>query len=80
MTDPTIQERNTVLGLRLFFLYAIFYLAFVLVNAFAPTWGEWQTVGGLNLAVLWGFVLIGLAFVMALIYGILCGRQNGSQR
>ncbi len=79
MTSPTIQDRNTRLGLWLFLFYAAFYLAFVLVNAFAPTLGELQTVGGLNLAVLWGFVLIGLAFVMALLYGFLCARGTGGE-
>lgn len=72
MSDPALQARNLRLGLRLFALYALFYLAFVLVNAFAPTWGEWQVVGGLNLAVGWGFVLIILAFVLAALYGWMC--------
>ena len=79
VTDTTPDDRNTRLGLRLFLFYALFYLAFVLVNAFAPTVGERPSIGGLNLAVLWGFVLIGLAFVMALIYGLLCGRQPGGR-
>lgn len=80
MTDPTIQQRNTRLGLRLFLFYALFYLAFVLVNAFAPQMGEWQLVGGLNLAVLWGFALIVLAFVLAFIYGIACTPETGDKR
>ena len=79
MTDPTIQIRNNRLGLRLFLLYGLFYLAFVLVTAFAPQLGEWQVVGGLNLAVLWGFALIGLAFVLALIYGMACKTETGDK-
>lgn len=79
MIDPSIQNRNTRLGLRLFLFYALFYLAFVLVNAFAPQLGERQVVGGLNLAVLWGFALIGLAFVLALIYGMACTPETGGK-
>ena len=80
MTEPTIQDRNTRLGLRLFVFYALFYLAFVLVNAFAPQAGEWQVVGGLNLAVVWGFALFGLAFVLALFYGLSCTPETGDKR
>lgn len=79
MTDPTIQYRNNRLGLRLFALYGLFYLAFVLVNAFAPQLGDLRVVGGLNLAVLWGFALIGLAFVLALIYGLACKSETGDR-
>lgn len=79
MTDPTIQNRNSRLGLRLFLLYGLFYLTFVLVTAFAPQLGEWQVVGGLNLAVLWGFALIVLAFVLALIYGMACTPETGDK-
>jgi uncharacterized membrane protein (DUF485 family) len=80
VTESMIRDRNTRLGLRLFVLYGLFYLAFVLVNAFAPTWGEWKVVAGLNLAVTWGFALIVFAFVLALIYGVLCSRGAGNIR
>ncbi len=79
MTVSEIQERNSRLGIRLFAFYSVFYLAFVLVNAFATELGEWKVVGGLNLAVLWGFALIGLAFVLALVYGVLCTNENESE-
>ena len=59
----------------MFLLYAVFYLAFVLVNAFAPETGERKVVGGLNLSVLWGFALIGVAFLLAMIYGAVCNRD-----
>jgi len=66
---------QTILGLRLFAIYTVFYASFVLVNAFAPEWSEVEIIGGLNLALLWGFALIGAAFVLAMIYGILCGKM-----
>lgn len=58
------------LGLTLFFLYAVFYFGFVLVNAFAATWAEWKPIAGLNLAILWGFALIAVACILSLIYGL----------
>ncbi|HBE70054.1 MAG TPA: DUF485 domain-containing protein [Planctomycetaceae bacterium] len=58
------------LGLTLFFLYAAFYAGFVLVNAFFVPWAEWQPIQGLNLAVLWGFSLIVVALILAVIYGL----------
>ncbi|MEO8268479.1 MAG: DUF485 domain-containing protein [Aureliella sp.] len=77
--NPSVQDRNTRLGLRLFLFYALFYLAFVLVNAFAPQLSEWQLPGGLNLAVTWGFTLIGLAIVLAMFYGMACTSETGDK-
>ncbi len=76
MPSSSIRDRNTRLGLQLFAFYALFYLAFVLVNAFAPQWGEWLIWGGLNLAVVWGLALIVLAFLLALVYGLLCADER----
>ena len=72
MSDRSSQAANSRLGLRLFFIYSLFYFGFVLVNAFAADWSEWVPFAGLNLAILWGFSLIGLAFVLAMIYGLAC--------
>lgn len=72
MNDLSPTEANTRLGIRLFLIYTAFYASFVLVNAFAASWSDWVVVGGLNLAVLWGFALIVVAFVLAIVYGIFC--------
>jgi uncharacterized membrane protein (DUF485 family) len=69
---PSSQARNSKYGLILFSIYAVFYLGFVLVNAFAASWVEWVPFLGLNLAILWGFGLIALALILALVYGFLC--------
>jgi uncharacterized membrane protein (DUF485 family) len=66
-TDP--QRRQTRLGLRLFAVYLVLYVGFVLINAYAPHWMQWTPVAGLNLALLYGFGLILVAFLMALVYG-----------
>ena len=72
MDTPSSQARNSRYGLILFSVYAVFYLGFVLVNAFAASWVEWVPMLGLNLAILWGFGLIALALILALVYGFLC--------
>lgn len=66
------RAANSRLGIRLFWFYSVFYFGFVLVNAFAASWVEWIVFPGINLAVLWGFALIGLAFLLAAIYGLSC--------
>lgn len=63
---------NTRLGLRLFAVYSLFYLAFSLTGAFAPQVADWKPAGGVNIAIWSGFGLIALAFVLALSYGLMC--------
>jgi uncharacterized membrane protein (DUF485 family) len=68
---PEIVSRNTRYGLALFAVYLVFYAVFVVASAFAPAVME-RTIGGVNVAVLAGFGLIGAAFLLALVYGWLC--------
>ncbi len=74
---------KTRLGLKMFGFYSLFYAGFVAINLIAPRSMEATIVAGLNFAVVYGFGLIVLALVMALIYSHSCGRQeaalNGSQ-
>ena len=70
--DHSPDKKNAALGMRLFLVYSLFYASFVFVNAFAASWSEWAPFGGLNLAVIWGFALILLAFILALAYGVMC--------
>ncbi|MBX3423612.1 MAG: DUF485 domain-containing protein [Pirellulaceae bacterium] len=77
--STTVRTANTRLGLRLFLFYGVIYLAFALVNAFAPHWVEWQPAGGVNLAIWWGMGLIGLAFALALVYEQLCRSEVDHQ-
>ena len=68
--------RNARYGLWLFALYVLLYAGFMALSAFWP-----QTMrtpvrlfGGVNLAVVYGFGLIVMAFVLAVIYMALCRR------
>jgi uncharacterized membrane protein (DUF485 family) len=76
-SDSPSPERqfNTRLGLILFAVYLVFYLGFVLINAFAADLMETSTLAGLNLAIVYGFGLIVAAIVMALIYGAMCRSE-----
>jgi uncharacterized membrane protein (DUF485 family) len=82
--NPAIQARNARLGLRLFAVYGLIYGLYVIIGAFFP--GVMNArLAGVNVAVVWGFGLIVLAFLMALVYGWLCNRplaesQGGESR
>lgn len=73
------RQYNTRLGLILFAVYLLFYLGFVLINAFAADLMETSTLAGLNLAIVYGFGLIAAAFVMAMVYGVMCRREPAEQ-
>jgi uncharacterized membrane protein (DUF485 family) len=68
--------RNARYGLILFVVYVLFYAAFVYVSAFRLEMMK-QEFGGVTLSVLYGFGLIIAAFVLALLYMILCRRRAG---
>jgi uncharacterized membrane protein (DUF485 family) len=71
-----MQSRNTRLGLILFAVYLAFYCGFVLLAAFRPAALAVLPFAGVNLAIWYGFALILVAFVLALVYGWVC-RTNG---
>jgi len=67
---------KTRLGLWMFLLYALIYVGFVAINITVPTLMEAEIVFGLNLAVVYGFFLIGFALVLALIYTRMCSAKE----
>lgn len=75
---------KTRLGVRMFVAYALVYVGFILINIIKPVLMEKQIIFGLNLAVVYGFGLIILSIIMALIYNVLCVRKekelNGSKK
>jgi uncharacterized membrane protein (DUF485 family) len=64
-------------GLVLFFIYLLFYGGFVYLNAFRSDLMARPSIGGINLATVYGLALIVVALVLALIYMFLC-RPNSS--
>lgn len=75
-TPSAARRWNARLGLNLFLLYLLLYSGFVLISALAPQQMERIVAAGLNLAVVYGFVLIAAAFVMAMIFGIMCRTDS----
>lgn len=66
------------LGIWMFVFYSVFYATFVAINLINP-----QEMGviiflGLNLATVYGFALIIVALIEALIYDALCRKKEAS--
>ena len=74
--DPAVVAHNTRMGIILLVVYVVFYGGFMALSAFRPAAMAQAPFGGANLAVLYGFGLIGLAFVLALVYTAVC-RKSG---
>lgn len=76
---PTRHSRP---GLILFAVYLLCYTSFVLLNAFAPEIMARTPWAGINVAVLSGLALIVMAFVLAVVYDLLCRftAANGDGR
>src|SRR5688500_501019 len=68
---PTIA-RNARYGLILFAVYLLLYGGFMALSALAPQRMGKPFLGGVNLAVIYGFALIIAALVLALVYMMLC--------
>jgi len=75
-----MERQRSRLGFLLFSIYFVLYGVFVLINAFRPDWMQVQPLGGVNLAILYGFGLILAAFVLALIYGIFSRDESPEEK
>lgn len=76
--DPQLAARNARYGMVLFLIYLAIYGGFVGLNAFRPDIMELTPAWGLNLAVLYGFSLIVIAMILALIYCWLCRETRSN--
>lgn len=72
-----MSTHNSRIGLAMFVVYLVFYGGFVLLSAFSPQTMEITPLAGVNLAIWYGFGLIGLAILLALVYGWIC--RSGAQ-
>ncbi len=70
------SEYKTSIGARMFILYSIVYAGFVVINVVKPVLMEKNIFAGLNLAVVYGFGLIVLALILALIYNVMCVKEE----
>lgn len=73
--DPASDYKQR-LGIIMFFIYAIIYGGFIAINVVNAELMELPIVLGLNLAMVYGFILIVTALVMALVYNHLCTKRE----
>lgn len=66
---------KTKLGIRMFIAYTLVYATFVIINTTNPKMME-TSIMGQTAAVLWGFGLILLALVMAVVYNAFCNKAE----
>jgi uncharacterized membrane protein (DUF485 family) len=66
------------LGLIMLAVYTAIYLAFIIMNVVKPRIMGTIVIGGLNLAIIYGFALIVVALVLALAYNWACTRHEKS--
>jgi uncharacterized membrane protein (DUF485 family) len=75
--DPAFAYKRR-LGVIMFIIYGVIYAGFVVVNLVVPSHMGDNVVAGLDVAVVYGFALIVLALVLALIYNWACGRKEAA--
>ena len=69
------QNFKAKLGIFMFAIYTPFYFAFVISAVVNPQFMA-RDVGKLNVAIVYGFMIIVLAIVQALIYNWICDRRE----
>ncbi len=74
--DDHASAYKTSLGLKMFVVYGLVYLGFILINTLNPRLMETKVIFGVNLAVAYGFGLILLAIISGLIYNALSTRED----
>ncbi len=67
---------KTRLGIWMFVFYSLFYASFVAVNLLSPQSMGMIVFAGLNLATVYGFALIIVALIEALIYDAMCRKKE----
>jgi uncharacterized membrane protein (DUF485 family) len=66
---------KTRIGVWMFALYGVVYAGFVLINTFYPSLMA-SDIGGLNLAIVYGFGLIFFALMLAFVYNAICSAAE----
>lgn len=69
--DPA-QQYKMRLGVWMVIAYSLFYIGFVAINLLSPLLMEKTIFAGLNLATVYGFSLIIVALLQALVYDGMC--------
>jgi uncharacterized membrane protein (DUF485 family) len=72
--ERATDRRNARYGLVLFAVYLALYGGFMAWNVVDPLGLARPALFGVNVAIVYGFALIGFALVLALVYMTLCRR------
>jgi uncharacterized membrane protein (DUF485 family) len=72
--DAAVIAHNTRMGVLLFVVYVLFYGGFMALSAFSPQTMSQPFLCGANLAVVYGFALIVVALLLALLYMKVCRK------
>lgn len=72
--NASLIAHNTKMGVILLMVYVLFYGGFMVLSAFWPEFMSRPFLRGVNLAVVYGFALIGAALVLALVYMKICRK------
>lgn len=73
--DPA-QNYKMRLGIWMVLAYSLFYASFVAINLLKPLLMEKIIFAGLNLATVYGFALILVALLQALIFDAMCRARE----
>lgn len=76
--DTSNDQRNARYGLLLFAVYFAFYGSFMAITLAAPKLMASESLGGMNVAIVFGFSLILAAIGLALVYMWLCSRRKST--
>jgi len=74
--DAAVVAHNTRMGVILFVVYVLFYGGFMALSAFHPQAMSKPFMGGVNLAVVYGFALIVAALLLAVVYMKVCRKSK----
>ena len=66
---------KTRLGLIMFAIFTPVYLAFILISVISPATMA-KDIGSLNVAIVYGFGIIVLAIIQAVIYNAICSNKE----
>lgn len=83
MAEPELhpaRRHNARLGIVLFLIYLVIYALFVGLSAFRLDLMSKPVLGGVNLAIVYGFGLIAGAFLLAILYLYLCRDESEDQQ
>lgn len=73
--NKTLDKKKARLGVVMFVIYTVVYAGFILINVMDNKVMR-VTVGDLNVAIVYGFVLIILALVLAVVYNHICSNSE----